>query len=192
MPEFASPFAVSSRIINYFDHAYAVASDSNGYQLNACAEADPLRTDGHKGVDYALPVGTPILAAAAGRVIFAGATKPRACPELGGQVVGDSYVSISHTTASKDVVWSEYRPLSRIDVQAGDQVALGQTIGLSGGPGCVVGEGLHFELGSSNGVDPIVIDPYGWEGDAADPWAQDDRGMESFWMWLPGRAPRIQ
>jgi murein DD-endopeptidase MepM/ murein hydrolase activator NlpD len=82
--------------------------------------------------------------------------------------------------------------LSRIDVQKGDEVTLGQTIGLSGGAGCVVDDALHFEVGSSNGVDPIVLDPYGWEADGADPWPGGRQGLESFWMWLPGKAPRIQ
>lgn len=97
-------------------------------------------SSGHRGIDIAAPVGTPVQAAGPGTVAFAG------------KVAGSLYVSIDHpgglrTTAS----W-----LSRLDVRAGDLVDAGQVIGASGwGHAGTVLPHVHFSVR----VGGIYVDP---------------------------------
>ena len=67
---------------------------------------------GHRGVDLALAAGSPVLAAGAGTVVFAGA------------VAGRPVVSIDHA----DGIRTTYEPVEA-SVAAGDVVARGQVIG---------------------------------------------------------------
>jgi len=71
---------------------------------------------GHRGIDIAAPIGTPVLAAAAGVVAFAGS------------VGGSLYVSIDHP----DGVRTTYSYLSSIAVHRGDPAAEGDVVGTSG------------------------------------------------------------
>ncbi|MGK2349274.1 M23 family metallopeptidase [Actinomyces sp. W5033] len=68
---------------------------------------------GHRGVDLALPAGSPVLAAGAGTVAFAGS------------VAGRPLVSIDHEGG----VRTTYEPVEPV-VGAGDRVEAGQVIGL--------------------------------------------------------------
>lgn len=85
----------------------------------------------HRGVDIAVPVGTPVHAMAAGRVRFAGTMAGY------GKVVW-----LDHGGS----VMSVYAHLSVIRVQAGQHVDGGETIGLSGMSGDATGPNLHFEI----------------------------------------------
>lgn len=84
----------------------------------------------HAGVDWAVPIGTPVKAALAGTA-------------LGRQPVGRTgrYVFLSHPGGRN----TYYGHLSRPMVSAGDSVAKGQVIGLSGNTGRSTGPHLHFE-----------------------------------------------
>jgi murein DD-endopeptidase MepM/ murein hydrolase activator NlpD len=89
--------------------------------------------------DIKMPQGTPVLAAAAGRVAFVH-TGERAC---GGAGLRDyaNYITIYHL----DGTATQYGHVSRVDVKVGDVVDAGQQIGLSGRTGytgCVAH--LHF------------------------------------------------
>lgn len=85
----------------------------------------------HRGVDIAVPTGTPVRAMARGRVHFAGSL-----PGYGLAVVVD------HSGSTRTL----YAHLSRIHVQAGDQLRGHDVIGLSGATGRVTGPHLHFEI----------------------------------------------
>ena len=94
----------------------------------------------HAGLDVGVGAGTPLRAAAAGRVI----------------AVDDYFYSGKS-------VWLDYGQgfitlyihMSRIDVKAGDSVARGEVIGLSGASGRVTGPHLHWAV-LLNGV---YVDP---------------------------------
>ena len=85
----------------------------------------------HKGVDYAARHGSPIAAAADGRVARAGWN--------GGY---GQQVAIAHA----DGVHTTYGHMSRIAVAPGTHVRRGQTIGFVGSTGLSTGPHLHFEV----------------------------------------------
>ena len=89
---------------------------------------------GNNGVDLAAPTGTPILAAADGRVIVS-----RAGGYNGGY---GSYLVISHPNGTQTL----YAHLSQNSVFVGQSVAQGQTIGAVGNTGKSTGPHLHFEI----------------------------------------------
>jgi murein DD-endopeptidase MepM/ murein hydrolase activator NlpD len=85
----------------------------------------------HAGLDLAASAGTPIVAAADGRVIGAG--------WRGGY---GQQVEIAHT----DGVDTLYGHMSRIAAHAGELVRKGQVIGYVGSTGLSTGPHLHFEV----------------------------------------------
>ncbi|HIE53973.1 MAG TPA: M23 family metallopeptidase [Chromatiaceae bacterium] len=92
--------------------------------------------DFHTGIDFAVPEGTPVHAAA-GTVSFAG--------ERGYGLL------VEHRGFS-----TYYAHLSRILVEAGQFVEQGQVIALSGNTGLSTGPHLHFEIRrSGKPVDPL-------------------------------------
>ncbi|MBA3889523.1 MAG: M23 family metallopeptidase [Gemmatimonadaceae bacterium] len=96
----------------------------------------------HNGVDIAAPSGTPITAAAAGRVIFAGR-------KFG---FGNT-VELDHGNG----VITRYAHARTIKVRNGARVEAGATIATVGRTGLASGPHLHFEVivnGSS--VDPLT------------------------------------
>lgn len=95
----------------------------------------------HSGIDLAAPAGTPVAAAAAGRVAYA--------RELAGG--WGLVVTIAHGPAR-----TMYAHLSATDVAVGDRVAAGSTIGRVGASGTADGPHLHFELRVRGAaVDPL-------------------------------------
>ena len=102
----------------------------------------------HRGIDIAAPTGTPIGAAAEGRVIFSGRNKGH-----GNQVV------IEHP----DGTVTRYGHASQLIVKEGDYVEQGQTIALVGSTGHSTGPHLHFEVIKDGAyVDPLKVLPKGF------------------------------
>lgn len=103
-------------------------------------------TKGHNGIDWGIPEGTPVYAAADGIVTVAG-------PDDTGY---GTHVRIQH----KDCL-TIYGHLSRLGCQRDDRVKAGQCIGYSGNTGNSTGPHLHFEvrLASSvySGVNPMPL-----------------------------------
>jgi murein DD-endopeptidase MepM/ murein hydrolase activator NlpD len=97
----------------------------------------------HAGLDFPAPTGTGIAAAAAGRVAFAG-------PSGSGW---GKLVEIVHGQGIR----TRYAHLSRIDVQVGQRVGAGSTIGRVGATGEASGPHLHFEvLVRGANIDPLT------------------------------------
>jgi murein DD-endopeptidase MepM/ murein hydrolase activator NlpD len=101
----------------------------------------------HRGVDYAAPTGTPILAPAAGRIVLVG--RERQGFELHGNTVG-----IDHGQG----VLSIMIHLHQIDVQEGQSVLAGQRLGTVGTTGSSTGPHLHWGLY----VQGEAVDPAPW------------------------------
>ena len=85
----------------------------------------------HEGVDYVVPQGTPIHAAASGIVVFASFH-----PQYG------NLVEIDH---GNDIV-TRYAHASKLMVEVGQLVKRGQLISLVGSTGRSTGNHLHFEV----------------------------------------------
>jgi murein DD-endopeptidase MepM/ murein hydrolase activator NlpD len=95
----------------------------------------------HAGVDISVGIGTPVHAAAAGRVALAGWT--------GGY---GNYTCIQHSGAMSTC----YAHQSSIGVSVGSSVSQGQVIGSSGNTGNSTGPHLHFEVRiNGSPVDPL-------------------------------------
>jgi murein DD-endopeptidase MepM/ murein hydrolase activator NlpD len=97
----------------------------------------------HDGVDLAAPTGTPIVAAADGRVVSAGWT--------GGY---GQAVEVAHAGGLE----TRYGHMSRIAAYSGEMIRRGQVIGFVGSTGLSTGPHLHFEV-MKNGrpVNPLSI-----------------------------------
>jgi murein DD-endopeptidase MepM/ murein hydrolase activator NlpD len=198
IPWFDKPFAGDYPVANFFDHNIPLEFvDSNNVFVTFWGEAHPGlggMTDGHSGYDFIMPVGTPLLAVAAGRVVHASLTSdPFFCPPLN-QNVSQSDVYIEHALPGGVVLLSRYAHVSGIDVSVGQQVTAGQQIALSGNIGCTTLPHLHFEVDrvtqTRSGVQE-PIDPYGWSGSAPDPWEIAPSGAASIQLWKANQAPQL-
>ncbi|NQW39129.1 MAG: M23 family metallopeptidase [Cyanobacteria bacterium] len=101
----------------------------------------------HKGIDVANNVGTPIVAAKAGRVVFSGWHDG-----------GYGYlVTLAHADGSRSL----YAHNSRLMVQVGQEVDQGFVISQMGSTGRSTGPHLHFEIhpASSGAVNPLQMLP---------------------------------
>ena len=99
---------------------------------------------GHRGVDFAVPPGTPVVAAGPGTVVFAG------------RVGSSSHVVVLHPASG----WrTGYSFLATVAVRRGQSVVAGTVVGTTGG----VGDGydgtvLHFSLRIGDEyVDPMIL-----------------------------------
>ena len=102
----------------------------------------------HKGVDIGTPMGTPVLAAKAGKVTWASSN--------GGY---GQCVIISHGKGNSTL----YGHLSGYNVKVGDMVSQGQVIAYSGNTGNSTGPHLHFGIMENDGwVDPLTY-LTGWQ-----------------------------
>jgi len=99
----------------------------------------------HKGIDFAVPVGTPVMAAGAGVVQIAG--------RLGGY---GNYLRINHQNG----YGTAYGHLSRLapGIHPGSHVHQGQIVAYSGNTGMSTGPHLHYEiLVSGSQVNPLKV-----------------------------------
>lgn len=99
----------------------------------------------HRGMDIAAPEGTPVLAAAAGRVEYVGDFF------FSGQVVYLDHGNGVHTL---------YAHLARVDVRPGQELAKGEVLGTVGKTGRATGPHLHWSVYlNTEAVDPALFIP---------------------------------
>ncbi|WP_462151970.1 peptidoglycan DD-metalloendopeptidase family protein [Pseudoalteromonas xiamenensis] len=89
------------------------------------------KVSAHRGIDYAAPVGTPVVASGDGKVIKSGRNN-----------LNGNYVFIEH--GSQYV--TKYLHLNKRTVKTNDKVRQGQKIGTVGATGRVTGAHLHYEF----------------------------------------------
>ena len=87
----------------------------------------------NNGVDLAAPTGTPIVAAAAGKVIFS---------RVGYNGAYGNMIIIRHPNGAETL----YAHQSRLVAHVGDQVSKGEVIGYVGSTGRSTGPHLHYEV----------------------------------------------
>ncbi|WP_404840901.1 peptidoglycan DD-metalloendopeptidase family protein [Alkalilimnicola ehrlichii] len=98
----------------------------------------------HYGVDFATPIGTPVLSTGDGVV-----------SRTGNHPFAGKYIEIKHHGQFK----TRYLHLHEIQVTRGQAVQRGDRIALSGNTGRSTGPHLHFELHVNNRpVDPLQAD----------------------------------
>lgn len=107
--------------------SFKVSSHFNPRRLNPVTK----RVAPHNGVDYAMPIGTPLLAVGDGTVIAA---------KRDG--AAGNYITIKHNSQYT----TRYMHLKSIHVKPGEKVKRGQKIGLSGNTGRSTGPHLHYEI----------------------------------------------
>lgn len=85
----------------------------------------------HSGIDFPVPIGTPLRASNSGRVVLA-----KKLTTTGNTIIIDHGMN----------VFSAYAHMSQLDVKTGDMVKKGQNIGKSGNTGFTTGPHLHFTI----------------------------------------------
>lgn len=93
------------------------------------------RVQPHNGTDFAVPVGTPVLATGDGIVVKAATNSATG-----------RYVVLRHNGKYSTV----YMHMSKLLVRAGQKVTQGQKIGLSGNTGRSTGPHIHYEFRINN------------------------------------------
>ncbi|GIV76135.1 MAG: hypothetical protein KatS3mg050_0529 [Litorilinea sp.] len=189
----------------WFDHAYPDYSKNgelllwDGLRRSSQAYNPALGCfegrcyDGHDGVDfpYRPPAGQPgryvplpIYPAAPGQVLAI----QTACTGAGRWCNGGygNEVWLDHGNG----YFTRYAHLARVDVAVGMWVTPERSLGLMGNTGNSYGVHLHFGVyrddGNGRWDGPAVdrpVDPFGWAGAAADPWAMERGAPASYWLW---------
>lgn len=106
---------------------YRISSNFNLRRLNPITgQISP-----HAGVDFAVPIGTPVISVGDGEVMISKYSK-----------VAGNYVAIKHNYQCI----TRYMHLKKNLVKKGQKVKKGEQIGLSGNTGRSTGPHLHFEI----------------------------------------------
>jgi len=154
-PMLRSPFAGSERVTSHVTHT----DGEGGLVDHAC---DAITRAGHRGTDFGVPVGTPIHASAAGRVI----RRADGC-SVGSSSCGGGFgnhVMILHA-GGRATLYAHLK--SGSDIPALDaEVLCGERIGESGNTGRSTGPHLHYEVrdgvrDANQYFSATVVDPFG-------------------------------
>ena len=150
------PFNIPNpTITSWMDHHYPTRQ-SDGIMIRFDG-ATGYAYDGHRGIDYAVPSNTPVVAADDGTVTYSEWSND-----------GGWGVVIEHATDR-----TAYFHNNKLFVYEGQHVSRGQLIALSGSTGNSTGPHVHFEARDLQ-TNWHSIDPYGWTGKGPDPWNYDE------------------
>ena len=109
---------------------------------------------GHHAIDIASSLGTPVIAAVGGTVVYAGWKYAGQAGYGGGLVIW---------VMEGDKLYTTYNHLSATTVRSGQRISPGQRIGSIGATGDATGPHLHFEvwLGApwANGTNATAVNP---------------------------------
>ncbi len=115
---------------------------TSNYTISATfGRSDPYWSSGrHTGLDFAAPMGTPIVAVDDGKVVASGPAGAYG-----------NMIEVAHGDGTRSL----YAHLSSIEVRRGQTVARGEHIGDLGNTGNSTGPHLHFEISKNRTpVDP--------------------------------------
>lgn len=100
----------------------------------------------HKGVDFAVPTGTPVYASRNGVIVHAGVNGIGVTrgwgKAYGIQIIQD----FDRFPDGEPGLWGIYAHLSKVAVKRGQRVRAGDLIGYTGNTGSSTGAHLHFEI----------------------------------------------
>ncbi|MGE6607384.1 peptidoglycan DD-metalloendopeptidase family protein [Halomonas sp. NPDC076908] len=123
-----------------FEGNYRLSSGFNPRRLHPVTG----RVSPHNGTDFAMPIGTPIIAPANGRV-----------ERVANHHAAGRYIVVRHDNGYR----TRYLHLSRQLVSQGDRVTMGERIALSGNTGRSTGPHLHYEVIVNNSpVNAMTVD----------------------------------
>ena len=113
------------------------------------------------GVEFLNSTGTPVIAAADGKVIVAGTDSQTAYARNLNEY-GNLIILEHHLTGMEEPIYTLYAHLSEILVQVEDTVSAGQEIGKVGATGNIRGSVLHFEVRVGENAYSAVRNPELW------------------------------
>jgi murein DD-endopeptidase MepM/ murein hydrolase activator NlpD len=123
----------------------------------------------HTGIDIPGDIGTPILAAGDGTVIYANRGVYRGGNEIDDDPYGNAIVIEHSFSYQGQALYTLYAHLDEIQVRKGQRVQAGDQIGLLGNTGKTTGPHLHFEVRlekneyfSTRNPDLWISPPQGW------------------------------
>ncbi|CAM3685149.1 Peptidase M23 [Halomonas casei] len=122
-----------------FDGSYRLSSNFNPNRKHPITG----RVSPHNGTDFAMPIGTAVLAPANGRV-----------ERVSNHPAAGRYIVVRHDNGYR----TRYLHLSSQLVNQGDRVTMGERIALSGNTGRSTGPHLHYEVIVNNApVDALTV-----------------------------------
>jgi len=141
--EIAAPATVktsSTKKVASSSSKTSTSASSGGYYMRPVSGGVKTQgIHGYNAIDIGIPVGTPIMASASGKVIIA-----RASGWNGGY---GGYVVVQHDNGTQTL----YAHVSSVTVSVGQSVVKGQVVAYSGNTGKSTGPHLHFEIrGATN------------------------------------------
>lgn len=197
VPILQRPFDNQYPVYYLFDHdtpGVEMPYDPGSKELTYCGLEMFGLLEGMEGYSWGMPLGTPVFAAQAGEIVFAGKRENYYCTILSKMIDAELAVEVKHATLGDVGYRTTYRSLSSITVKVGERVKAGQRIGLSGQSACVSEPLLFFavyKLNETKTGKPTVVDPYGWDYTIPDPWEKNEEGDKSLYLWMPGEAPTL-
>jgi hypothetical protein len=160
-PTYQVPLALTPHDHFYFNRPLSI---SDTHKLNVDYRYGyyyPEEEVVHTGIDIAGELGDPVLAAASGKVIFAGYGLLN-----GANDTKDPYglaVMIRHTFSYEGyTIYSVYAHLKKVTVDKGDWVESGDKVGEIGMTGNTSGPHVHFEIRIENASGDKVQNPELW------------------------------
>ncbi len=118
---------------DYIDTSYRYGSTQNG------------KREAHHGVEFVNPNGTSVLAAADGMIIVAGNDHSEVYSDW--PFFYGNLIIIEHAISELQFpIYTLYAHLSEVHAEVGQQVQVGEAIGLVGLSGTAIGAHLHFEV----------------------------------------------
>jgi murein DD-endopeptidase len=168
LPLWRGKFLVDRKAIltNLFNHTQTPIEDGWSVRITSVRDfrGRGLTYDSHNGTDFALPIGTTVVAVAPARVVRTYTEYNR----------GGHKIVLDHGGG----LFTSYAHLARVLVTPGDRLHRGQTMGISG----------------YSGLDAIVSGPFGvphvhfntwWNAQPVDPFPYDDQPS----LWVGGGNP---
>lgn len=182
--------------LNPHDHFYfarPVAANTLNYELPSFRYGE-LNTassvGGHTGVDFSVDVGTPVLAAASGEVMFSDYGLLHGYRRL-----DDPYglaILIRHDFSFEGAqLFTVYAHLSRVLVEYGQQVEAGEVIGQAGSSGMSTGPHLHFEVRLARSSIYTTYNPELWLSPPQDSGLLVGRVLDNLGRPMPGRLVEV-